>query len=98
MKTENTQPRFIFQRRIDGVTYHYEPCETKGSHSLWKRVDKELWVTYLPELGWACVDRDKNILGLPWAISIDKQHSLPPAGTWVSRKGDKSYVYDVIYS
>ena len=38
------------------------------------------------------------ILGRPWDVLPSEQGDAPPEGIWVSRKGPKSYVYDLVYT
>jgi hypothetical protein len=93
-----TQQKFELKRRIDNVIYHYIPCEPINGSPAWKRDDANLWVTKLQDFGWACIDNDNNICGIPWGVPPSKTSKHPPEDEWVSKKGDKSYVYDLVYS
>jgi hypothetical protein len=95
--TEPSNNSFEFRRRIDGVVYLYHRCKDLPSGASWKRVDKELWVTWVDSFGWVGIDQDGNITGRPWSVPMDEQGNFPPSGEWVSKKGDKSYVYDLVY-
>jgi hypothetical protein len=88
---------FEFRRRTDGVVYRYHPCEPLQGELAWKREDKELWVTKLGAHGWVGVNAELEILSVPWRIPLAQQGAIPPSGIWVSRKGDKSYVYELVY-
>lgn len=82
---------------MDGTVYLFHPCEDLQSGKSWKRVDKDIWVTRLDGFGWVSIDSEGNINSRPWSIAITEQGDVPPSGEWVSKKGDKSYVYDVVY-
>jgi hypothetical protein len=85
-----------FRRKMDGVVYLFHRCEDLPSGTSWKRVDEDVWVTRLPGFGWVTIDGDGTINGRPWSVATD-QGDVPPSGEWVSKKGDKSYVYNVVY-
>jgi hypothetical protein len=86
---------FRFVRRIDGLTYAFARSGRSGGRPAYRRVDLEVWCRSLPEFGWCTVAADGTVTGRPFdAVGSDE---LPPAGTWVSRKGDRSYVYDLVH-
>ena len=88
---------FEFRRRLSTeIIYRYE-LVNDSKQKLWKRTDKDLWVKFLPQIGWAGVNASDEVLSIPWSIPVANQGELPPEGKWVSCKGDKSYVYDVIF-
>ena len=97
MSDSNSQRCFEFRRQIDGVTYRYRPCEPRNGFPAWKREDLDLWLVWLSEFGWVGVNAQEEILCVPWAVSINKQSVEPPSGVWVSRKAERSYVYDFVY-
>jgi hypothetical protein len=97
MRSATNSRSFEFRRRIDAAVYRYHPCQQFHGQSAWKREDLDLWVTKVSGHGWVCVNEDLEILAVPWAVAVEAQDSVPPAGIWVSRKGDKSYVYEVVY-
>lgn len=97
MGNNTLQLGFEFRRRIDSVVYRFRPCEPFDGQVAWKREDVDLWVTQIAGFGWVCIDRNRVICGIPWGVPHDKMGELPPAGEWVSKKDDKSYVYDVVY-
>ena len=87
---------FEFRRRQPAdVVYTYKPESTDNT---WKREDRDLWVKFLPKVGWACVGENDEVFSIPWVIPWDEQGELPPEGKWVSCKANKSYVYDLIYT
>lgn len=97
MGSKIIQQSFEFKRRIDGAVYRFHPCKPINGQIAWKREDIDLWITRVERFGWVCIDSNKIIYGIPWCVELDKMGELPPAGEWISKKGDKSYVYDVTY-
>ncbi|MBD2493886.1 hypothetical protein [Nostoc sp. FACHB-280] len=97
MRSANNLRSFEFKRRIDDTVYRFHPCEPLHGQSAWKREDLDVWITLVNGHGWVCVNAEFEILGVPWAVALATQGSMPPAGIWVSRKGDKSYVYELVY-
>ncbi|PIR12035.1 MAG: hypothetical protein COV52_00890 [Gammaproteobacteria bacterium CG11_big_fil_rev_8_21_14_0_20_46_22] len=93
----NELPSVELRRRIDFVIYRFHPCNMMKAKPSWKREDAEVWMTWIEQFGWVCVDRESNIVGVPWGAVLNRKTSLPPEGEWVSKKGDKSYVYDLVY-
>lgn len=90
-------PSFEFRRRNDTAAYRYHPCEPMNGFPAWKREDLDLYVARIKGFGWACIDRDNTIFAIAWGIPADQMSESPPAGEWVSKKEDKSYVYDLVY-
>ena|ERR1700691_5571940 len=87
---------FECRRRIGDVIYRFEPALPREGNPAWKRVDLDLWLTWIREKGWCVVDADGTVNSKPWNVELADQGSEPPEGEWVSRKGDKSYVYDLV--
>jgi hypothetical protein len=87
---------FEFRRRIDGVIYRFEPVDPKGGYPSWKRVDSDLWLAWIRGKGWCVVDAGGTANSRPWNVELADQGSVPPEGEWLSKKGDKSYVYDLV--
>lgn len=83
-------------RHDDGQIYRFLPCEPEGGKPAWQREDGTVWILFLANHGWVAVDQERRIGGIPWGVAIADQGSLPPAGAWVSKKGSKSYVYDLL--
>lgn len=88
---------FKFNRCIDSVVYYFERCKDRNSYPSWKRVDMDIWLTYIPRKGWCTVDSNNNVNGKPWDFEVTEQGTLPPECVWVSKKGNKSYVYDLVH-
>ncbi len=86
---------FIELRRcLDDTTYRYEPACLRNGRPAWRRADSEIYLQWSPRSGWVICDPGGTVLGRPWDVEKDEQDMLPPAGPWVSRKGDKSFVYE----
>ena len=98
MTQELLRQSFDFRRRIDGLTYHFHSCGPQNGKPAWKRVDYAVWLIWLDEIGWCSVDAERQINGVPWGIPASQQGDVPPSGEWVSKKGDKSYVYDLVFT
>jgi hypothetical protein len=86
-----------FRRRIDTVRYHFSSAGTVDGHATWKRDDLDLWVVRRADQGWVVVDASDLVLSRPWNVLPSSQGDLPPEGEWVSKKADRSYVYDVVF-
>lgn len=85
---------FELRRRIDDLIYRFDKVANKG----YKRSDGNFWIIKHPRFGWVAWDEhDKDVMGRPWNVPPDEQGDTPPEGEWVSRKGDKSYVYDLVH-
>jgi hypothetical protein len=85
---------FEFRRRIDNVIYRFEPAAPREGYPAWKRVDAALWLTWIPGRGWRVVDEHGAANSQPWNVA--PADLGPPEGEWLSKKGDKSYVYDLV--
>lgn len=48
--------------------------------------------------GWLGDEESQTVMGRPWnVLPEDQPADCPPQGDWVSRKGAKSYVYDLVH-
>lgn len=84
---------FTLNRLSDDVTYHFRR-DARG----FRRTDADHWIIRHPDLGWiARDDQSGAIMGRPWSPPDPQGHMAPPEGIWVSRKGDKSFVYRLIH-
>jgi hypothetical protein len=63
----------------------------------WVRDDQAVLIRFVVQLGWAACDAvTGEVTGVPWAVPLaDQSPDQPPQGAWVSRKGDKSYLYEL---
>ena len=89
--------RFQLKRRSDDLVYTFHRKELPDGKIGYQREDADLWISFQPGFGWGAWD-DKTLLGRPWNLSFQAQDvDYPPEGEWVSKKGAKSYVYDLVY-
>lgn len=87
---------FEFRRRLDGVTYRFTPAPSESGRPAWRRTASPLSLAWTPERGWTVSDEHGVVLSAPWDVDRMAQGPLPPETVWVSRKGDKAYVYDLV--
>lgn len=89
---------FQLKRRLDGLIYDFDRVEIREGVFGYKRRDQELWINWHQTFGWVAWDGQSDYIGgRPWYVLPDKQLDHPPEGLWISYKGDKSYVYDLVY-
>lgn len=86
-----TMLRFV--RKVDGVVYEFVRDDESFGYPSYKRVDLDVWCQRLSDFGWAVCDDAGVVSSRPFDDA--GRGDLPPEGVWVSRKGDKSYVYDL---
>ncbi len=91
--------RFELRRLSDDLVYAFARTERADGLAGFKRSDSDLWIIYRPPLGWvAWDDADQAVMGRPWNVMPEDQSpSAPPEGEWVSKKGAKSYVYNLVH-
>lgn len=88
----------IFKSRLDKTSYIFKPANQNHGKPTWKREDTDLCLIHNDRLGWVIIDSNKNIYAISWDFIVAGQHTpMPPVGEWVSKKGDKSYVYSLEY-
>lgn len=90
------QATFEFRRLLDGLTYRFEPTSDRDHAPQWRRPGSGLSLAWSEDRGWSIRDHEGTLLGLPWNASPKDRSALPPQGIWVSRKGDRSYVYEAV--
>ena len=83
-----------FVRRVDGLTYDFVRDGDAYGFPSYRRVDLDLWCRRLPNFGWAVCTGSGEVSSRPFDDPGDGD--LPPEGIWVSRKSDRSYVYEPI--
>lgn len=90
---------FEFRRAIDGLVYRFQRIPGESESCRYSRADGAVHVEFSDAAGWVARDpATGEITGLPWCVPVDQQTlSHPPEGVWVSRKGDQSYVYELIF-
>lgn len=103
MATTTSSEHLIFRRKSDGLVYRFSVLlEPSGERPCWVREDKDtIVVQWSDRWGWIVASRQKAdapmLLALPWDIHKEEQGEQPPEGVWVSKLGDKSYIYQLIY-
>lgn len=89
---------FELRRMSDDLVYHFDRQQMPNGQSGYKRRDADLWIVFRPEWGWvAYLEDNQSLAGRPWNILPKDQGDHPPEGEWVSKKGVKSYVYELTY-
>jgi hypothetical protein len=90
---------FQLRRLNDDLVYHFDRRLRPDERIGYKRRDQNLWIVFLSEYGWVAVDEETGaITGRLWNIPLkDQTDDYPPEGEWVSKKGIKSYVYELKY-
>ena len=89
---------FELRRRIDDLVYEFDRTERDDGKFGYKRRDKDLWINWHPDFGWAVWDGESRVIsGKSWYTLPEAQSDFPPEGVWVSMKLEKSYVYDLVY-
>ncbi|MEM5476695.1 hypothetical protein [Pacificibacter sp. AS14] len=96
---EGTQTvAFELRRRIDDLVYRFAKATDPMGRVGFKRSDGDYWIIWHEKLRWiAGAWDDAEVLGRPWDQLAKQSDASPPEGVWVSRKGSKSYVYDLVY-
>lgn len=86
-------------RRLNGddTSYMFDRKRAPDGSDGYKRRDKDLWIVKRPGWGWVAWGEAYGITGRPWYVPPEEQEDFPPAGEWVSKKGPKSYVYQLTY-
>ncbi|MFI9505455.1 hypothetical protein [Nocardia sp. NPDC052566] len=83
-----------FVRRVDGMTYEFVRDGEVDGFPSYRRVDLDIWCRRLPDFGWVVCDEDGVVSSRPFDDA--GQGDVPPEGVWVTFKGDRSYVYDLV--
>jgi len=94
----NDHEWFELRRQSDELVYLFRR-QVRDGRPAYQRQDQDYWKTYRPGLGWVAWDEaSQTCMGRPWDVPPDEQdEDHPPEGVWVSRKGHKSYVYELVY-
>lgn len=103
MMTANVSEHLVFHRQSDALVYRFKVSSqaTNDGH-IWIREDKaSIVVQWTDKWGWIVASiqapDEPILLSLSWNIHKDDQGDRPPEGEWVSKMGDKSYVYRLNY-
>jgi len=90
--------KFELRRQIDGLVHVFERCAGFGTAAVYERSDQMVRVIHDARFGWSTWNSDDGSLsGRVWDTLPEEQGDFPTEGTWVSRKGAKSYVYELVY-
>ena len=91
---------FELRRQSDDLVYHFHRQLRPDKKIGYKRRDQNLWMVFSPESGWVAVDEETGVItGRPWNPRLkDQIEDYPPEREWVSKKGIKSYVYELKYT
>jgi hypothetical protein len=90
--------RFELRRQSDDLIYRFARAVDARGETAWLRQDLDVWIRRHHSLGWIALDEaSQTCTGRPWDIAPQDQGDHPPEGVWVSRKGAKAYVYDLVY-
>lgn len=91
--------QFQLRRQNEDLIYTFHRGIRPDGRIGYRREDADLWIRFQPGFGWGVWDEEtQSLLGRPWDTLLSEQNpEYPPAGEWVSRKGPKSYVYELVY-
>lgn len=91
---------FELRRKIDDLVYKFSRKLRSDGKIGYIRFDMDVWIIYDNEYGWIAYDEEtKSVTGRPWNVLIQNQNKdHPPEDEWVSKKGAKSYVYELFYT
>ncbi len=89
------QHAFELHRRADGLVYRFASDKV----GVYRRADRPaLTIQWDPGFGWIALDPETaDVAGMVWGVPPYAQGRCPPEGPWVSCKGAKSYVYDLVH-
>ena len=92
--------QFELRRQSDDLVYVFRRKSRADGLPGFQRTDRDLWIVFRPDLGWVAWDEEhKTVMGRPWNVEPHEQAAdCPPEGDWVSKKGPKSYVYDLVHT
>jgi hypothetical protein len=89
---------FELRRLSDDLVYQFDRTPRADGQVAYKRRDQDLWIIFKPELGWVAYDEaSQTLMGRSWNVLPKDQGDYPPEDEWVSKKGVKSYVYELTY-
>ncbi len=89
---------FELRRKSDDLIYRFARTTDVLGRVGFKRSDGDYWIIWHEKLFWiAAFWESDEVFGRPWDQLSPQSPEAPPEGVWVSRKGAKSYVYDLIY-
>ena len=88
---------FELRRKTDELVYVFHRVEDGREPSRFVRSDRaDLFIQYDQVLGWVALDPETNeVAGKSWDDDLRHNPDQPAEGDWVSKKGAKSYVYEL---
>lgn len=99
MSTPSAVTGFELRRLIDRHVYRFAKTTDRQGRKGFKRDDGDYWIIRHEKLGWIAGSWNSNdVFGRPWDQLAPQSVAAPPEGIWVSRKGSKAYVYDLVYT
>lgn len=85
---------FELRRQTDGLVHRFD----RQLCGRYRRQDGPYWIVRHPVYGWVAQNEGSDeVFGRHWTVPPEDQGGAPPEGVWVSRKGAKAYVYDLVY-
>jgi hypothetical protein len=98
MTKKPSREKFELRRQSDDQVYRFERSQRPDGSVGYKREDGDYWIVQKPDWGWVAWDEaSRSCTGRPWNVLAQAQEDFPPEGDWVSRLGNKSYVYTLVY-
>jgi hypothetical protein len=91
--------QFELRRQSDDLVYSFTRKLRPDGETGYQRSDRDVWIVFRPDFGWIALgDDNHSITGIAWGLRPkDQSADFPPEGDWVSKKGPKSYVYQLVY-
>lgn len=94
----NDFEHFKLRRHGDELVYQFDRMKRNDGTVAYKRRDADLWIVFDEDFGWIAKNEvTGEIGGRPWSVHPNEQTDHPPEGDWVSKKDDRSYVYQLKY-
>ena len=90
---------FELRRLSDDLVYVFHRVQDTTGEERFVREDRgDLFIEYSKVLGWVALDpKTGQVTGRPWNDDLRHNVGQPPQGEWVSKKGSRSYVYELRY-
>jgi hypothetical protein len=91
--------QFELRRKSDDLVYSFVRKDRADGQYGFQRADRDLWIIFKGRLGWVAWDEETQaVTGRPWnVLPEDQSDDCPPEGEWVSKKGTRSYVYELVH-